>query len=71
LRDLIDAYIGVELTNEGGEVIVFEVAREQIAGEDGWIPDYEGRSIFVPRDDVINRRVVDDLVSFRQKWRRS
>jgi len=64
-----NAYIGIKLANKGREVVVLEITREQIASEDGRIPNNEGRSIFVPRDDIINGGILDELVSFGQKRR--
>ena len=58
------AYIGVELADEAGEVVVFEVFREQITGEDGRVPDDKTGSIFVPGDDVINGVILHELICF-------
>lgn len=36
-----ETYIGVELTDEAGEIVVLEVRRKEDAGEFGWIPNHE------------------------------
>lgn len=44
-----EAYVSVELANETGEIVVFEVLGKQISGEFGRSPDDERRSILAPR----------------------
>lgn len=64
----LNAYVGVELANETREVVVLEVLREQIASELSGTPNYEGRSVVVPGNEVINGRVIDQLVSLGEEW---
>jgi len=62
-------YISVELANEAGEVVVLEIFRKQILGESGGVPDDEGRSRIVPRNDIVDGVIVDELVGFGEKRR--
>jgi hypothetical protein len=41
-------YISVQLANEAGEIVVFEIFRKQIPSENGRIPNDEGSSSIVP-----------------------
>jgi hypothetical protein len=56
------------LANEAGEVVVFEVVREEVSSEFRRTPDDEGGVIFTPRDDVICGRIIDKLVCFCEEW---
>lgn len=49
---------------------MLEIFRKQISGENGGVPDDEGRSVVVPGDHVVDGLIVDELISFRQKRRR-
>jgi len=59
-----DTYIGVELANEAGEVVVFEIVGEKVPSELGGSPNDEGGVVFAPRDYVVGGRVVYKLVCF-------
>lgn len=63
--------IGVELTDEAGEVVVLEVGGKEDASELGRVPDDEAVIGWGPRDDLVRRRVVDHVVRLQQKRRRS
>lgn len=60
-------YIGVELANEAGEVVVLEVVGEEVAGKLGRAPDDEGGVVFAPGDNVIGGGIVDELVCFGEE----
>lgn len=49
---------------------MLEVFGEDVAGKLGRSPDDEGGSILVPRDDVVNGRVIDQLKGLREEGRR-
>jgi len=63
-------YIGVELPDEAGEVVVLEVVREEVAGELGRAPHDEGGVVLAPRHDVVGAGVVHQLVRLGQERRR-
>lgn len=58
-------YIGVELADEAGEVVVLEVVREEVAGELRRPPDDEGGGVVSPRDDVVGGGIIHQLICFR------
>ena len=62
------AYIGVELADEAGEVVGFEVPGEEVAGELRRTPHHEGGFVFAPRDYVVGGRIVDQLIGFSEEW---
>ncbi|KAI6676561.1 hypothetical protein NL676_037357 [Syzygium grande] len=61
------AYVGVELADEAGEVVVLEAPGEEVAGKGGGVPDDEGGAVVAPRDDVIDGGVVDELVGLGEE----
>lgn len=42
-------YISIKLPNEAGEIVVFEVLRQQIAGKFGRIPNNKTVALVTPR----------------------
>lgn len=62
------AYIGVELSNEAREVVVFEVVREEVSSKFRRTPNNEGGVIFTPRNDVICGWIINKLVCFGEEW---
>ena len=63
-------YVGVELANETREVVMFEVLRKQVSSEFSRTPNNKSGSVFVPRNKVVQGRIVDELVSFCKEWSR-
>uniref|UniRef100_A0A453LDK8 Uncharacterized protein n=1 Tax=Aegilops tauschii subsp. strangulata TaxID=200361 RepID=A0A453LDK8_AEGTS len=63
-------YVGVELPHEAREVVVLEVLGEQVPGELRRPPHHERRPVLAPRDHVVHRRVLDELVRLGQERRR-
>jgi hypothetical protein len=61
------AYIGVELADEAGEIVVLEVIGEEVARELGRAPHHEGGLVLAPGDDVVGGRVVDEVVRLGQE----
>lgn len=49
---------------------MLEIFGKQISGEDGGVPDDEGRSVVVPGDHVVDGLIVNELIGFGQKRRR-
>lgn len=49
---------------------MFEILGEQIFSEFSGIPNDEARSVVVPRDNVVNDPVINQLICFGQKRRR-
>lgn len=66
-RIYIFIYIGVELADEAGEVVVLEVVGEEVASELGRAPNDESGVVFAPRDDVVGGGIVYELVRFGQE----
>ncbi|OWM89039.1 hypothetical protein CDL15_Pgr023885 [Punica granatum] len=62
-------HVGVQLPDEPGEVIVFEILGEQISGEHGRIPHHKAGSVLVTGDDVVYFGVLDELIGLRQERR--
>jgi hypothetical protein len=59
------------LTNEAGEIIVFEMFWKQIASENGRVPNDEGGSIFIPRDNIVDGFIFNEVIGFDEKRRRN
>lgn len=60
--------IGVELTDEAGEIVVLKVVGEEVASELRGPPNDEGGVVFAPRNDVVGCRIVYQLVRFGEEW---
>nr|GMD58645.1 hypothetical protein Iba_chr11fCG7550 [Ipomoea batatas] len=56
-----DTYIGVELAHKAGEIIVLEIAGQQILSEFGGFPNDEGGAAVAPRYHVVGGRIVHQL----------
>lgn len=56
------------MSHKAGEIVVFEVVREEVTGEFGRSPYDKGGVIFAPRDNVIGGGVVDKLVGLCEEW---
>jgi len=52
------------LTNKAGEIIVFEILGKQITSKDGRVPNNKRGSIFVPRNNLVNRFIIDEVICF-------
>lgn len=61
------AYIGIELADEAGEIVVLEVSREEAGSEFRMIPDHEARIGGTPGHDVVCGGVVDHFIRLQQK----
>lgn len=60
-------YIGVELADEAGEVVVLKVIWEQVAGELRWSPHHEGGLVLTPRHNLIGGWVIHQMVGLGQE----
>lgn len=58
----MNTYIGVELPDEAGEIIVLEVGGKEAGGELGGIPDDEAGLCAAPGDDFVGGRIVNHVV---------
>lgn len=56
--------VHVQLPDERGEVIVFEVLREDLLPEESGVPDDKALPIFEPSYDVIDLFIIYDFVKF-------
>lgn len=63
--------ISVELADEAGEVVVFEVVGEEVTGELRRAPNDKSGVVFTPRDDVVGGGIIDELICLGQKWGRN
>lgn len=61
-------YVGVELADEAGEIVVFKVIRKKVTGELRRTPNDKSGVVFAPRNDMVSGRVIDELVSFGEEW---
>lgn len=68
-RDVLSSNISIELSNKAGEIVVLEMAREDGPRELQGIPDDEALAGGAPRDDGVQRGVVDELVGLGQEGR--
>ena len=64
------AYIGVQLSNEAGKVVVLEIFGQEISGKLWWAPYYESATILSPRDHGICGRVIHQVVGFCEEGSR-
>lgn len=64
----IYTYIGVELADEAGEVVVLKVVGEKVASELRRPPNDEGGVVFAPRNYVVGGGIVYQLVGFCEEW---
>lgn len=62
-------YIGVQLPNETGEVVMLEVFRQKVPCELRWVPHYEAIVVTAPRHDRVGGRVIHHIVSLAQERR--
>lgn len=51
--------IGVELSDEAGEIVVFEIIGKEIASELRRTPNNESSVVVTPRNDVVGGGIVD------------
>ena len=63
-------YVGVELADEGGEVAVLEVEREEVAGQLHRLPHHERPPVLAPRDHLVRPALLHHLVRLGQERRR-
>lgn len=71
LRMYFSKSVGIELADEAGEVVVFEIRREKEASELGWVPDDEAVVGGAPRNDVVGGGIVDHVVGLLKERRRA
>lgn len=64
------AYIGVQLSNEAGKVVVLEIFGQEISGKLWWPPYYESATILSPRDHGVCGRVIHQVVGFCEEGSR-
>jgi len=50
---------------------VFEIFRKQVTSKDGRVPNNKRGSIFVPRNNLVDRFIFDKVICFCQKRRRN
>jgi hypothetical protein len=63
-------YVGVELPDEAGEVVVLEVLGQEVPGELGRVPHHEAVVGGAPRNYRVGCRVVHHVVRLAQERRR-
>lgn len=68
---LVRTYISIKLTNEAGEIRVFEVSRKQGTGEFMIVPNDEAIASFTPRNNGVRQRIFHHFKCLRQKRRRT
>lgn len=64
------SYIGIQLTNEAGEIVVFEVFGEKGTWKLRRVPHDEAIVRWAPRDDRVARRIFHHVVGLAEEWRR-
>lgn len=62
-------YVGIELPDEAGEVIVIEVFGEKNLCELWWIPYDETVAVSTPRDDWIGGGIVNHVIGLAEERR--
>lgn len=63
-------YIGTELPDKAGEIVVFEVSGKNIHGEGLRVPHYETVVPSTPRNYVVCVRIIHKLIGLAQERRR-
>ena len=63
------SYVGVELSDEAGEVAVLEVGGEEEIREGGGVEDEEGVACGAPAHDGVRGRVADHVERLRHERR--
>ena len=66
VRDLAKA-VHVQLTDERGEIVVLEIARQDLSRESRLIVDVKRATRRVPCDQIVTGRVVDQCPEFSEK----
>ncbi len=61
--------VHIELTNEGIQIVMFEICRERLIGKTIPIQNLEAEAIFAPLDNTALRRVIDDFEQFLEEGR--
>lgn len=51
-------YVGVELTNEAGEIVMLKVVRKKVTSELRRTPNDKGGVVFTPRNNMVGGRVI-------------
>lgn len=64
-------YVGIELADEAGKVVVLEIGREKEASELGRVPHDEAVVGGAPRNDVVGGGIVHHLVGLEKERRRT
>jgi len=64
-------YISIELVNEVGEIVVFEIFRKQIPSENGRVPNDECCSSIIPQNHIVGGDFINKMVCFGEKWHQS
>jgi hypothetical protein len=64
-------YIGIELTNEAGEIVMLEIGWKKNASEFRGIPNDETVIGRAPRNDLICAGIVHHIIRFLKKRRRT
>lgn len=60
-------YIGIELTNEAGEIVVLEISGQDLLREVKRVDDDEAVAGSSPRDQIVRRWIVDHLISLHNE----
>ena len=60
-------YIGIELTDEAGEIVVFEIGWEKNAREFRRVPNDEAFVIRAPRNDLICGGIIHHVIRLLNK----
>lgn len=70
-KGIEETYVGIELTDEAGEVVVLEIGREKEASELGRVPHDEAVVGRAPRNDVVGGGIVHHVVGLQKERRRT
>ena len=63
----VSFYIGIELTNEAGEIVVLEISGQDLLREVKRVDDDEAVAGSSPRDQIVRRWIVDHLISLHNE----
>lgn len=66
----MQAYIGIELSDEAREVVVLKIRRQENAGKLRRVPHNEAVLGGAPRHDFVRRSIVHHVVRLQEKRRR-
>ncbi|KAG8647109.1 hypothetical protein MANES_09G060002v8 [Manihot esculenta] len=64
-----NTHISIELPDKTGEIVVLEIPRQYDSSKLHRVPNHEALPCVSPRDNLVQRLIIHEIMSFREKWR--